>query len=143
MRVFTLPFIFYVCLCSPYLRDLTNQQVKVQPKFSIKILRNLLQILFLIFSEVTPWTQDVNRTYIRRSEDVQDVFWTSYVRSIYVLCPGAGGEGGGRGVDKIGSSTENCDSSFKISLQLTVQIDIFSLKIVIRTFLVLFTCKKG
>ena len=24
--------------------------------------------------------------YIRRSEDVLDVFWTSYVRSIYVLC---------------------------------------------------------
>ena len=24
--------------------------------------------------------------YVRRSEDVQDVFWTSYVRSIYVLC---------------------------------------------------------
>ena len=24
--------------------------------------------------------------YIRRSEDVQDVFWTSYVSSIYVLC---------------------------------------------------------
>ena len=24
--------------------------------------------------------------YIRRSEDVQDVFWTSYVRSVYVLC---------------------------------------------------------
>ena len=24
--------------------------------------------------------------YIRRSEDVQDFFWTSYVRSIYVLC---------------------------------------------------------
>ena len=32
----------------------------------------------------TQWTQDVNWTYIRRSEDVQDVFWTSYVRSIYV-----------------------------------------------------------
>ena len=31
-------------------------------------------------------TQDVNQTYIRRSEDVLDVFWTSYVRSIYVLC---------------------------------------------------------
>ena len=31
-------------------------------------------------------TQDVNWTYIRRSEDVLDVFWTSYVRSIYVLC---------------------------------------------------------
>ena len=36
----------------------------------------------------TPWTQDVNWTYIRRLEDIQDVFWTSYVRSIYVLCPG-------------------------------------------------------
>ena len=30
--------------------------------------------------------KDVNWTYIRRSEDVQDVFWTSYVHSIYVLC---------------------------------------------------------
>ena len=30
--------------------------------------------------------QDVNWTYIRRSEDIQGVFWTSYVRSIYVLC---------------------------------------------------------
>ena len=27
-----------------------------------------------------------NWTYIRRSEDFQDVFWTSYVRSIHVLC---------------------------------------------------------
>ena len=35
--------------------------------------------------ETPPSTQDVNWTYIRRSEDVQDVFWTSYVRSIYVL----------------------------------------------------------
>ena len=34
---------------------------------------------------ITPQTQDVNWTYIRRSENVQDVFWTSYVRSIYVL----------------------------------------------------------
>ena len=30
--------------------------------------------------------QDVNFTHIRCSEDVLDVFWTSYVRSIYVLC---------------------------------------------------------
>ena len=35
---------------------------------------------------ISQWTQDVNWTYIRRSEDVQDVFWTSYVRSSYVLC---------------------------------------------------------
>ena len=40
------------------------------------------------FIKGTPWTQDVNWTYIRRSEDVQDVFWTSYVLSIYVLRPG-------------------------------------------------------
>ena len=35
---------------------------------------------------ISPWTQDVNWKYIRHSEDVQDVFWTSYVRSVYVLC---------------------------------------------------------
>ena len=29
--------------------------------------------------------QDVNWTYIR--QDVQEVFWTFYVRSIYVLSP--------------------------------------------------------
>ena len=34
----------------------------------------------------TPQTQDVNWIYIRPSEDVLDFFWTSYVRSIYVLC---------------------------------------------------------
>ena len=26
--------------------------------------------------------------YITRSEHVQDVFWTYFVRSIYILCPG-------------------------------------------------------
>ena len=35
---------------------------------------------------LTQQTQDVNWTYIRHSEDVLDVFWTSYVRSIYGLC---------------------------------------------------------
>ena len=35
---------------------------------------------------ISPQTQGVNWAYIRRSEDVQDVFWMSYVRSIYVLC---------------------------------------------------------
>ena len=37
---------------------------------------------------VSPWTQDVSSTYIRRSEDVLNVFRTSYVRSVYVLFPG-------------------------------------------------------
>ena len=31
-----------------------------------------------------PRRHDVNWTYIRRSEEVLHVFWTSYVRSIYV-----------------------------------------------------------
>ena len=35
---------------------------------------------------MTPQAQGVNWTYIWRSEDVLDVFWTFYVRSIYVLC---------------------------------------------------------
>ena len=34
----------------------------------------------------SPQTQDVSWKYMRRSENVVDVFWTSHVRSIYVLC---------------------------------------------------------
>lgn len=34
-----------------------------------------------------PRTQDVSRMYIRLSEDVQDVPWKSYIRSIYDLYP--------------------------------------------------------
>ena len=34
------------------------------------------------------WPQDVNWTYLKRSEDVLNIFWTSYVRSVYVLCLG-------------------------------------------------------
>ena len=39
-----------------------------------------------IETETTPQTQNASWTYIRRSEDVLDVFWTSCVRSVYVLC---------------------------------------------------------
>ena len=35
---------------------------------------------------MTPQTQEVNWTCIRHTEDVLNIFWTSYVRSIYVLC---------------------------------------------------------
>ena len=38
-----------------------------------------------IETETTPQTQNASWTYIRRSEDVLDVFWTSCVRSVYVL----------------------------------------------------------
>ena len=34
-----------------------------------------------------PWTEDINWRYKRGLEDVQDIFWTSYVHSIYVLYP--------------------------------------------------------
>ena len=34
------------------------------------------------------WIQEVNWMHIRCSKDVQNIFWTSYGRSIYVLCPG-------------------------------------------------------
>ena len=54
----------------------------------------------------TSWTQDVNWTYIRRSQDVHDVFWTSYVHSIYALCP--------VGIDDEKASTRHsCKKRFK------------------------------
>lgn len=31
--------------------------------------------------------QDVNWAYIKGSDDIQDVFWLPYVRSIYAQCP--------------------------------------------------------
>ena len=33
------------------------------------------------------WTQHVSWTCKRPSQDIQDVFWTCYIRLIYVLCP--------------------------------------------------------
>ena len=51
--------------------------------------------------KVSPWAQDMNWMYIRCSSEhlmyvqftscaqgLLDVFWTSYVYSIYILCPG-------------------------------------------------------
>ena len=37
---------------------------------------------------VSQWTRDVKWTYLRRSEDVQYVFLTSYVHSVTIPCPG-------------------------------------------------------
>ena len=47
---------------------------------------NFTSILFPLKAP-SPWTQDINWTYIRRLQDILDLFWTSYVRSIYDLCP--------------------------------------------------------
>ena len=51
------------------------------------ILMHCDKSVILLCIWVTPWAQDVNWTYIKRSEDAQGVFWKSYVRSIYVVCP--------------------------------------------------------
>ena len=62
----------------------------VSETLNLEILDYLRKIdkVHSIILGTTPWAQDVNGTYIRRSENVLDVFWTSCVRSIYVLCPG-------------------------------------------------------
>ena len=49
-----------------------------------KFLQNYFLLIWIL---LTQYTQDVNWTYIRRSEDVLGIFWGSYVRSIYVLYP--------------------------------------------------------
>lgn len=41
-----------------------------------------------IYRTSLPWTQEVNWTYTRQSEDFHNVVLTSYVLSIYVLYPG-------------------------------------------------------
>ena len=64
--------IFFKCVW-PF-RDVTHWRVKNDIYAAINL------------PEITPWAQAVNCTYIRRSEDVQDVFWTSYVRAVYGLC---------------------------------------------------------
>ena len=43
----------------------------------------ICQIMYIL--KVFPQTQDKNLTHIRLSEDLHEVFWTSYLRSIYVL----------------------------------------------------------
>ena len=50
-----------------------------------RLLLKMSKCIWILYLYLTPQTQDVNWTNIRRSEVVQDVFWTSYVRSIYVL----------------------------------------------------------
>lgn len=48
---------------------------------------------FLIFCftsfklTITLWSQDVNRTYIGRTKEIKDVFWTCYIPLGYVLYP--------------------------------------------------------
>ena len=50
---------------------------------------SIMIILFVPNSvSITPWIHDTNWTYTRRSGDVQNIFCTCSVRSVYVFCPG-------------------------------------------------------
>ena len=52
----------------------------------LKFVKDNFYIWNFCFVGNTQETQDVNWRYIRLSEDVLDIFWTSYVGSIYALC---------------------------------------------------------
>ena len=72
-----------------FLMLLISKIVFVSAKWSVipwQIL-NIFCLIFFLFEHYFPWTQAVNWTYVRRSKHVLHVFWTSYVRSIYVLYP--------------------------------------------------------
>ena len=56
------------------------RDIKFRFKFKSVIVGKWWDIPAVKIAALTPQTQDVNWTYIRRSEDVLDVFWTSYVR---------------------------------------------------------------
>lgn len=45
---------------------------------------------FQRFMAISLWTQDLNWAYTRHSEDVLDLFWTSYVYSVDVCVQGVG-----------------------------------------------------
>ena len=75
-----------------------NKSLVVPRVFPRRHLVSVKHLRWTVFSKLVKsvslihlsWTfskiQDVNWTYIRRSGDVQDVFWMFNVRSIYVLC---------------------------------------------------------
>ena len=60
-------------------RDLQN--VWIWFFFQLKNSENMTTNLL----DYPSWKQDINWKYIRHSEAAQDVFWESYVPSIYVL----------------------------------------------------------
>ena len=61
----------------------TNVTFAFRVKSDLNITTEYFQWSFMY-----PWTQEVNWTYIKRLEDFQGDYWTSYVRSVYVLFPG-------------------------------------------------------
>ena len=55
-----------------------------EPKFCTETMRKLCLSTKFPHQEIR-WNQGIFRS-VRRSEDVLDVFWTSYLRTIYFLC---------------------------------------------------------
>ena len=81
----------------PYSRKLFWQVKLTEALLSITLRKILSRTNLLYFSvcalqnlkfHYNLWTQDVNQTWKKRSEDVQNIFWTSYGHTIYVLYPG-------------------------------------------------------
>ena len=72
-----------------YIRDTNSFCRSISICFFIKV--KTICRLYSIHLVLSTWTQDANWTYRKRLEDVQDVFWTSCVRSVYILCPGVQG----------------------------------------------------
>ena len=72
-----------------YIRKLYNKQTlsKINVTFMPTVPAVLKLSVIYSSDRSIPWTQSVNSTYIRRSEDVLDVFGMSLTRSIYFLCP--------------------------------------------------------
>ena len=73
-------------LQSKYSSEFLRQSTWVQLPWNRLYSRQVKAIFRYNLCVPTSWTQDTNWTYIRHSEHIKDVFWTSFVRSIYVLC---------------------------------------------------------
>ena len=78
--------------CIPF-KTIHSQGIACRETFRFRNLLFILGAACICYTRKTvtisnPWTKDVNWTYIRSWQEVLDLFWTSYVRSTYVLCPG-------------------------------------------------------
>ena len=78
-------------------RYCTNVVFTVASEFLIKLIKATLveprkekcNYTYSNITENTPWNHNVRWIFVWRSDGVLDIFWTSYVLSVHVLCPGA------------------------------------------------------
>ena len=90
-------WINYSILFSIYINDLFlmlsdaviyNFGDDINSKFLVRIIYSIYSCCYWVNKKQTTWIQDVNWTYVRRWQDILDVYWVSYMRSIYVQCSG-------------------------------------------------------